>query len=194
MKLLLTRVKKSEGYTLIELLAVIVILAVVGFVVVAILVSTLRGKNKTSVLNEVTQNGNRVVLQMAKTIEYAKRFEGVKVNTGDLSVLDCTSASPVITPTPVPTQYKYVLVRDFYDTVIEYSCQGNEIASNGASLIDTTVFKATDCYFTCSQSFATSAPSIGIHFTLSNATEETFAEKQVLVPFETTVVMRNVND
>ncbi|MBU2632352.1 hypothetical protein KKG52_01430 [Patescibacteria group bacterium] len=204
MKLLLTKFKalfyqpnSSKGYTLVELLAVIIVLIVVGLVVVGILASTLRGKNKTNILNEVTQNGNRVVLQIGKSIEYAERFEGVKANPVSEPALDCISYD-VITPTPSPQQYKSVLIKKFdsADSILEYSCNDSNstLELDGESLIDSNIFKVTDCYFTCTQSFETASPAIGVHFTLSNTREEKFAERKVSVPFDTTVVMRNVNE
>ncbi len=180
------------GYTLIELLAVMVVMVAVGIVVSAILVSSLRGSNKTTVLNDIRQSGSYPIIQMSKMIGFAKSFDGVSTD-GVLYVTDCTSvAVGANTPTPTPV-YQYVKISTFDNSTIIFSCEGNPltVASNGASLINTGQVKVNSCSFSCTQSYVTQPPAIGIHFSLSKNVSGNFVEQTATIPFDTTVSVRN---
>lgn len=187
----------SEGYTLVELLAVMVVMVAVGIIVAAILVSSLRGTNKTDVINNIRQSGSYPITQMSKMIEFAKEFKGVSVD-GISYITDCTLLPPSPPPavTPVPIQYKYIKITTFDDSDIIFSCQGNPptVASNGASLVDENQVKVDSCWFNCSQNYVTQPPIIGIHFTLTKNASSNFSEQTVSIPFETSVTMRNTNN
>ena len=196
----------KSGYTLVELLAVMAIIIVVGTIMTGILISSLRGGNKSNALDNVRQNGNDLIAQMSKTIAYAKRFNGVSVN-GNSYIINCfqsISASP--TPTPTPIKYKFIKITSFDDSVTVFSCNGeSDIPSNtlasksdsleAVSLIDTStvLLQPGLCYFSCIQTNFGQSPTIGIYFTLSQITLSNFAEKQATVPFQTSVTMRNNN-
>lgn len=188
----------TDGFTLIELLAVMIIMIAIGLVVAVILVSSLRGSSKTTVINELRQSGSYPINQMSKMIGFAKSFNGVSVDgTDGTYITDCTEASVgQNTPTPVPQDYNYVKITLFDDSNIIFSCQGSSpditIASNGASLINTDQISVDSCSFSCTQSYITQSPVIGIHFSLSKKTSSTFAEQSFSIPFDTTVSIRNL--
>lgn len=201
----------QAGYTLVELLAVIVIMVVVGSIVATIIVNSLRGTSKTNVLNSVRQNGNYTILQMSKMIAYAQYFNGVSTD-GTTYTTNCTglsatpspspspSSTPLPTPTPTPTPYKSIKITSFDGGITVFSCNGsadtppNTIASNSASLIDTSAVSlvANSCYFTCTQNGFGLPPTIGINFTLSQAKTSGFAEQNASIPFVTSITMRNI--
>ena len=202
----------QSGYTLIELLAVITIVVVVGVIVTGILISSLRGGSKSNVLDNVRQNGNDAITQMSKMIIYAQSFNGMSDGTVDSNgnrvyITNCTqiiSPSPSSSPTPTPTpkEYHYIKITSFDGGITVFGCNGsndipsNTIASNGASMIDTTLetgVKVSSCSFTCSQDGYGFPPTIGINFTLSQNTTSSFAEKQAIIPFQTSVTIRNNN-
>lgn len=205
------RIKNNRGYTLVELLAVIVIMVVVGSIVATIIVNSLRGTSKTNVLNSVRQNGNYTILQMSKMIAYAQYFNGVSPD-GTTYSTNCTglsatpspspspSSTPLPTPTSTPTPYKSIKITSFDGGVTVFSCNGsadtppNTIASNSASLIDTSAVSlvSNSCYFTCTQNSFGLPPTIGINFTLSQASTSGFAEQNASIPFVTSVTMRNI--
>lgn len=180
----------NKGYTLIELLAVIIVMVTVGSIITSILVSALRGENKTNATTLVRQNGNYAVTQMSKMMTFAKSFDGISTDNVSYDTNCVPSNPPAPTPTPTPTQYKYVKVSSFDGGQAIFSCEGNTIASNGASLIDITNLTVTNCYFMCYQSDIRSAPTIDINFTLTRGSSGLF-ENQAAIPFETSVTFRN---
>ncbi len=183
------------GYTLVELLAVMAIVVVVGVIIAGILISSLRGGSKSNVLDNVRQNGNDAITQMSKMIIYAQNFNGVSTD-GVFYKTNCTQAIPPSpSPTPVPITYQYIKITSFDRGQTIFSCNGLTIASNGASLIDisTVSVVANSCYFTCTQTNFGQAPTIGINLTLSQNTSSSFAEKQATIPFQTSVTIRNRN-
>jgi hypothetical protein len=93
-------------------------------------------------------------------------------------------------------RYKYLKFIAEDDGEIIFRCNDVDatIASNGASLIDIDTVKVSDnkCWFTCSQDRLTSRPVVGIYFQLRQKGESTFAESQFSIPFETSVVFKNL--
>lgn len=180
----------QEGFTLVELLAVMMVIGVVGSVVGAILISTLVGTNKTNTLDNVRQNGNYALLQISKEIEFSRNFYGVSTN-GISYITDCTV--PAVSPTPAPTQYGFVKIMSANGQTVVFSCSGSTISSNSASLIDTSSVKTTSCYFTCSQNNPVLPPTVGINFTLSSVKAGSFVENNTSASFSTSVTLRNLN-
>src|SRR5258708_2486765 len=117
------------GYTLLELLAVMIVMAAIGLIVSTILVSTLRGSNKTNTINTVRENGNYTILQMSKMIEFAQSFGGVST---DNITYSSTCSSP-------STHYSFVKIMSFDNAQTIFSCNMSAnpktIASNSASFI-----------------------------------------------------------
>lgn len=64
---------KQAGFTLVELLVVIVIMAALGLIFTNTLVQTLRGQNKVKVINQVKQNGQVVIEKLSNEIRQAER-------------------------------------------------------------------------------------------------------------------------
>jgi type II secretory pathway pseudopilin PulG len=125
--------KLQAGYTLIELLAVMIILMAVGTIITSILVITLRSGNKSTTTNDIRQNGNYAMAQMSKMITYAQEFEGVSVNDpsqfpAQLQT-DCTSQ-------PAFTQYKYLRIKSFDEGITTFACTDSKIASQ-SSIVST---------------------------------------------------------
>lgn len=179
----------NKGYTLIELLTVIIILTSVGAIIASIFVSALRGGNKSNTTNEIRENGNYLIVQMSKTIRYAKSFDGVS-DDGTNYVTNCVVPSTP-TPTPEAVNYNYIRVSSFDGGQTVFSCENSSIASNGASLINTTNLNVTDCSFVCHQNSISESPTIDINFTLSKQNSGFFSENQTTIPFSTSVTVRN---
>jgi prepilin-type N-terminal cleavage/methylation domain-containing protein len=188
----------QKGYTIIELLAVMIILSAIGSVIVGVISSTLRGSNKTNSVNQIRQEGNNRLSGIAKMVEYARSFDGISAD-GDVYKADCTS-EPVgaLTPTPEPERYYYLKVTNFTNDQLIFSCtslpaQDEQIlASNSASLIDQQSLSVTDCYFTCTQNFLAQPPIIGIYFVLSKKNSTSAIDQETSVPFEINISMRNL--
>lgn len=162
-----------KGYTLVELLAVIGILSVIGSIVVSVIFISLTGAKKTETVEVIRQNGDLALSQMVKSIRFAKSLD---------IPADCVTPATVssITFTPIDG-----------DGQITYACDANTIASNGASLLNTTSIKTKSCSFVCSQDAVSSPPTITIQYVLVPATGGAFAETKAEIPFQTSVTMRN---
>lgn len=189
---------KQSGFTLVELVVVMSVLVLIAGITGAVLSSTLNSANKSRAMTTVRQNGNVTLLQMTKTIQYAKKFKGVS-NPGGIDITDCSVIVGAGTPTPMPMQYKTLKLESFDNCLnaacppITYLCDdaASIISSNSANLIDPSSVAISDCYFTCIQQGASDNPTIGINFTLKQ--KDTFAlfENIASVSFHTAVEMRN---
>jgi len=65
--------KNKSGFTLIEILIVVSIMAVLGVIFTNVLTQTLRGQNKVRVLNQVKQNGQVVLDKLTQEIRQAEK-------------------------------------------------------------------------------------------------------------------------
>ena len=59
---------KQNGFTLVEILVAMAIMAIVGVILVLIFTNTLRGSSKSQILSVIKQNGQSVLENMDKTI------------------------------------------------------------------------------------------------------------------------------
>lgn len=189
-----SNVFNSKGYTLVEMLAVIVVFSIIGGIISVIFSSSLRGSNKANITNEVRQNGNYALIQMSRMIAYARSFDGISIDGVSYNA-DCY-VEPVglNTPSPVPETYHYLRVSDFDGGQIIFACNGgseSEISSNSASLINDQIVKVDSCHFSCNQPSIAGSPTIKISFTLSQKSDNNFFEAKANIPFETEVSIRN---
>jgi type II secretory pathway pseudopilin PulG len=186
--------KDKNGFTIVELLAVIIILVTVGMIIVAILVSTTRAGNKSATTENVRRNGNFAIEQMYKAITYAKNFQGVSVDGVNYNNCVPPTVSP-LTPTPTPTQYKYLKIPSFDEGQTVFQC--NDSNSTIASVSAAGTFYLADsnmiatCYFICYQQTETAAPRVDIYLNLKAKSQSLFSESQAEIPFQTSVTMRN---
>lgn len=164
--------KLLKAYTLVELLAVIGILSVITTIVVSVIFISLTGSKKTETLEVIRQNGDLTLSQMIKSIRFAKSLD-VPAN--------CNPSVRVSSVTVTP-------ITD--DSQITYSCMGDTIASNGASLLPSSV-KTQSCSFVCSQNTISEAPTLTIRFTLVPSAGGVFAETKAQLPFQSSVTLRN---
>lgn len=187
--------RQQKGFTLVELLASIIILVAVGSIVAGIITASLRGTNKTNLIENIRENGNYTISQIARTIEYAQVFNGLSNDGIGYTTICPFSASPTPPPTPPPPpQYKFIKVTPPNSDPIVYSCATPlTITANDASLIDTSSIALTDCVIACAQSRATDIPIIKISFKLGPKTPTGIAENNSLssILFETSVTIRN---
>lgn len=174
--------RKSSGFTLVELLAVMIVFIAVGSIIMAILVATLRGNNKTNALNSVRSNGQYAISQLARSIRNASTL---------IAPFPCGSIT-----SPTATSAVELAFPD--GSVSTYSCQDSQgnltIASNSAPLIDTSAITVAACQFTCGQSSPSDYPVIGIDFFLktkgTNLVEQQASASAI--EFQTSVVIRNL--
>lgn len=180
-------VDRQAGFTLIELIIVIAIIVVMGSILISIFFTTLRGTNKSNVEMIVRQNGNYAISQMGKMIRNARSFEGVSKTDIDSSYIFSCAANPP------QEEYKYLRISSFDNSLITLSCGDTspEIASNGASFIDTSEIAVTSCRFYCTQPSLAYPPKIEIDFVLTQKQQTDLAEGKASVHFNTSVFLRN---
>lgn len=181
-----------KGFTLVELMVVITILATIGAVVLNTVLITLRTSIKTNTINEVRQVGTYTISQLSKTIRNAKSFQGVSTDGTNFRT-NCVSSSIS------PVAYEAVKITTFDGNDVVFSCAGNTIASDGASLINTASVQVASCTFYCAQRTILDTPTIGIDISLTQFTptgthvlNENTASASA-IPFQTTVLIRNVS-
>jgi prepilin-type N-terminal cleavage/methylation domain-containing protein len=168
---------REDGFTLVEMLAVVSIFVVVGGIAMTILVASFRTGHKTDIITLAQQNGNYALSQMAKTLRNARRI-----------------VTPFPCVTPVNTDTVTVITPD--NEQVTYACLPDTIASNGASLLDINTVNLVTCSFVCSQFSQSDLPIITISFTLKEQSNSGLAEQKVssnTVGFQTSVVIRNIN-
>lgn len=192
--------KNNKGYTLVEMLAVIMVIVTVGSIITGIIVASLRDSNRSTNVNEVRQAGNFALTQIAKTINYAKTFEGVAKEN---DYLNDGTINYTRTCSTVDT-YQYIKITTFDNIETTYFCDNsNRTLSKSTNsgwdpnslnfdpIINMASFYVNSCSFTCSQPNISIAPTIKIMFTVSKISASIFAENKVNIPFETTVGIRN---
>jgi type II secretory pathway pseudopilin PulG len=177
-KLLITNYELSiehEGFTLIELLVTVGVIVVVGMVITSILVSTLRGSTKATILAVVKQNGDSAISQFARTVRSATT----------LNLLPCGNPSPA-TQTLTVTQIN--------NTQTTFDCSGTTITVNGNSLLDTNTVKLvpSSCSIICRQQTVNDTPIVQMQFSLMQNNSGSVVEQAATIPFQTSVVLRNI--
>ncbi|MBW6441753.1 type II secretion system GspH family protein [Patescibacteria group bacterium] len=99
--------KKQQGFTLIEMLIVVILLAITVGVTSDILISLVRSNTKTQVLNEIEQQANFVLLKLEKELRDAKT---------------------VTRPTPEEGgRDRLIFTRKGDDAVIDYRLEGGKL-------------------------------------------------------------------
>jgi len=190
------KIENSRGYTLIELLAVMLVLTAVGTIIGAIFVSALRGGNKSTTTNDIRQNGNYAITQMSKMIAFAKSFNGI-------TDFDRVTHTNCVAPEGGAKPYASVTITSFDDGVTTFSCEKDPktgtygaLASRSGALqpiylIDTNTINVFPCNFTCTQANLFSPITININMTLQKQVSSGFSETQTVIPFNTSVTLRN---
>jgi len=196
----ITNCKFSRGFTLLEMLASIVILVAVGSIMAGIITSSLRGANKTNTIENIRQNGNYALNQIVKDIEFAQVFNGFS-NDGVNYQMNCPES---FAPTPTPVvAYEFIKITSLDGNSMIYNCDGSiltvttlgdGITPTPIPLVDVESVSLESCSFTCIQSKATDTPIIKIKFSIESENPSGLMEKSSpLVTFETSVSVRNYN-
>ena len=179
------RRKDQSGYTIIELVVVIMVMLIVGGIIVGILYSSIRGTTKARVNNNISQNGSYAITVMTNFLANAKDLIQVSDpfgNTYDTCVSDGIN----------PVDGVSVTIQNYDGGVTTFACQNGYISSNSASLIHTEdVEMITDtCRMRCIQDSFYAPPRIDISFELQNknAQDPTTSGRSL---FETSVTLRN---
>jgi len=168
--------KRLKGFTLIEILVVIGVLAIIVVVGSTSFFNLLKGSTKTRTASLVKQNGDYALAVMERMIRSGKIIENTEVPPQE-----CESGGM--------SKIK-ILNPDGGET--EFSCEGDAISSNSATLISSQVKVANgNCSFNCQRTNIFEPDVVTINFTLQ-AQEDVRPEEKVSIVFKTTVVLRNI--
>lgn len=169
------KLSAKSGFTLIETLVVIGVLAIVVVVGSTSFFSLLKSSTKTKTINAVKQNGDYAMGVMAKMIRNARYIEE---NT------DGQTCEPDMTKIKIKNP-------DMDST--EFACDGDAISSNSATIISNQVKLESDsCFFDCQEGSSLHPDVVTINFTLRQAQEITRPEEEASIDFTTTISLRNV--
>lgn len=168
---------KEKGFTLIEMLVAVSIVAILSTLSTEVVLSLVRSSNKTAVTNEAKQNGQTILDTFEKDVRSAKLVSLVSSTDLHLTMLN--------------------------DSTVDYVCGSggvrNDYISRGGQIItnddpDNGVnVQAGSCVFTVSSS---SPPLVKFNFTLTEPKNKALIasgrqEFKITVPFETTISLRN---
>jgi len=160
---------KKTGFSLIEILIVVGILATVAIIGTTMFFSILKSAAKTRILAEVKQNGNYALGVMERAIRNGR------------DPIGGGSWITITAPNDIP---------------IRFSCEDSnddgitDIASDSASLISNKV-EVQSCSFNIAPGGPDEPDVVTINFTLSQAGTTTRPEEEAMVDFEATVTLRN---
>lgn len=185
-------IKLQRGFTIVEILAVMIVFIVIGSIAAAVFFTSLRTVNKSNSLASLRENGNYALSQVVKMIRYAQKFEGVSAD-GLTYIPECTASSGV---QDVPVPYLKIRGFDNQPTVLQCSTGVNgNIASNSSSLLDPSVVKTVNaCSFSCYQKNSGDHPTITVTLTISetsSASAPGIIERNTTLPLQTSVTFRN---
>jgi prepilin-type N-terminal cleavage/methylation domain-containing protein len=142
----------NKGYTLIELVIVIVIFSVIGIITSQTIVATIRATNKSAAVSKVRQNVDYAVGAMERQLR------------GASSIVSTCNATP---------QSEITFV-DQNSNQITFSCIGvnsnnqpASIASDSANLTSAAITLSA-CTFTCTPQTAGTPPTITINITAND--------------------------
>ncbi len=203
------------GFTLVELLIVLVLIGLVSGVAGNIISIVLRADNKSSISAQVQKTGDYIITQFSNSVRNAQSFIAVSVNpssdcreqSGNQKVAGCIYSDGDLSGNLCSSTAGYAMV-EYVDTsgnVSAISCSGTPPTPNFLTF-DTSPIPATptiqpwvssavgvkSCKITCSQLAANQPPVIGISFTLGSANSTGATENQQSAQtFQTNVLMRN---
>lgn len=189
---------KECGFTIIELLVVLVVVLTIGGVIGSIFFVSLRSSRKSNQIATVRQNGNAAITQLARKIRYAEKFVGVRngaapFTTTNVCFVPGSSSPPV-------TEFDSLQVSDTDAAGVEVpttifcpkNTTGNQAISIDATPItDTNISKVRDCVISCVQP-PNGVTTIKISFDMVDSQDVDVFENDVKpIRFETSVTMRN---
>lgn len=177
--------KKKSGFTLIETIVVIAVIALTLPIIFAIIFIILQQQVKIYRLAEVKRQGDNVLSFMQNTI----KASGSKIYAGTYPSI----ASPLCATTTggavAISQPYYILDKNsnwFY-----YSLSGNNIASYSATLggvaLNTSNVRISSLSLTCTRTATYSSPIIAVSFSVNYITTSTRLEDNASLSYQTRI-------
>lgn len=155
------RKKNTSGFSVFEILIVLLLFVLVIAVANQALFTSLRGQNKSQATTNVKQNGNYAVSVMERSLHSAQLLTS------------CTLTN--------------ISYQDQDGKQQSFSCSGNSVNFSGVSLTSSNVL--VTCNFSCVQEGGSS--TVNVSLDVSQNTTSTLAEDKSSANFSTRVRLRN---
>jgi prepilin-type N-terminal cleavage/methylation domain-containing protein len=162
----------QKGFTLFEVLTVMLLISTVGMTIVSIFIVSLRGTSKAAALTLIRQEGNFAISQMSKSIRFANTLDVPDPCDGLTNDITVTSVNGVV-------------------TTYTYDPDSDMIFQNGEALFNQSQMAIANATFLCAQQSASDPPTISIQFVLFRQNSGNNADTTASLEFKTTVAMRN---
>ncbi len=176
------KMKPSRGFTLIEILVVVGILAIIVIISSTSFFNLLKGSTKTRAANLVKQEGDYALGIMTKMV---RNTRGILRNTDSPPRVCVSGMSKLKIKNP-----------DGGET--EFECDSSAISSTSAETgsqvpITSDQVAVESCRFDCVEGGYFDPDVVTIDFTLSTGALSPF-EERAIINFKTTVVLRNISE
>lgn len=195
-------INSESGYTLVEMLASIVIIVAIGSVIANVITSSLRGTNKVNVIESIRQSGNYILNQITKDVTYAQVFDGISTGINPEHNTVCPSLLPSPSPAPAVTE---LTIKTAQGLVVKYECSGSGPGSvlrrtitqtdgtviSGLFIDPSSSISLKSCSLSCDQ--YSGVPIIGVDFAIGSKSPSNLAENNSGsdTSFKTSITMRN---
>ncbi len=211
---------KKNGFTMVEMLVVISLLAIVGVIILTIFSNTLKGTNKSQIISVIKENGQSILENMDKTIRGSDNVVcvGTAVNANDTLVVKKAGQYiryRMISPSPSVNGY---IQQDFpqplcgatdinaFEVPLCGDSMGGDCSIPAQTITDTNTTSgvSVDCYqqdcmnpsdsiFTRTQSSGPDQVTIKFNLSPGVAAPQAISGQIDPVSFQTTIELRNTN-
>lgn len=178
--------KKSvqRGFTLLEMVVSLAIIAVVAVVLSQVFIATLRTNVKTEILKDTKQSGEFALESMVRMIQNAKSVASACVSTGTVA-----KSVSIVNPDGETTTFGCTLV-GAETRISSVSAQGTEYLTPGGVTLGGTGCSGSSLSFTC-YGAAGLPGSVTISFQLAQSGASAEGFEQSNSSFQTSATMRN---
>lgn len=179
--------RKQDGFTLLELVVSVAIVALISVVLSQVFLVTLRTNAKTEISKDMKQNGDLALESMVRMIQKAQRVTSTCAGTGTVS-----QSITITNEDGGQTTYECVL--DGASTrLASTSAQGAEYLTSSNVTMGGSQCSFSSLSFTCAGGAGVPA-SVTIAFQLSQSGMSDTAFEQANESFQTTATVRNSSE
>lgn len=176
---------RQAGFTLLEMVVSIAIVALVATVLSQVFISTLRTNTKTEILKDMKQNGELALENMVRMIQNAQDITSTCESTGTSS-----QSITILNPDGKETSLG-CLVDGTITRLASTSAEGTEYLTSSNVTAGGTTCPASSIVFVCKGGAGVS-PSITISFQLAQSGTAIGVFEQSSEAFQTSANMRNI--
>lgn len=175
---ILYRKKDQKGFTIVEVLVSVALLAVIGFMMNAMLLNAMRAILKAQSVKEVKQSGDFAMSVILQRLRNALSFTGCSGTSDAITITNHDGTTTTLTTAEIPSgSGQYKIISDTGGTIQILTSSNNVTVNTGNTL-----------QFTCN----TTTGTIDVRFVLDHvATANLPFEQRASIPYSSRVVLRN---